>query len=154
MNTTTTETTKTEQTTTLNSLLRGEISALETYGQALEKLKDSSAPGMTEIHQLRKDHRDAADALQKHVAGQGAKPSLDSGAWGAFAKAVEGTAKIFGNKAALKALKEGEEHGVKEYQGALEDEKLPVAVKSLIRDTLLPRQRQHVTTIDRLMTAQ
>ena len=141
----------TEMTSTLNSLLRGEMSALETYGQALEKLKDKNAPGVAELEQLRKDHRDAADALNKHVAGHGETPSRDSGAWGTFAKAVEGTAKVFGNTAALKALKEGEEHGVKEYQGALEDEQLPAEMRSLIRDTLLPRQRRHVATIDRLM---
>ena len=35
-----------------------------------------------------------------------------SGAWGTFAKAVEGSAKLLGNKAAIRALKTGEEHGV------------------------------------------
>lgn len=144
----------TEITSTLNSLLRGEMSALETYGQALQKLKDDNAPGAAELQQLRKDHRDAAAALQSHVAGHGDEPSRDSGPWGTFAKAVEGTAKLFGNTAALKALKEGEEHGVKEYEDALKDEHLAGEVRGLVRDTLLPRQRRHVTTIDRLMKAQ
>ncbi len=147
-------TTTTESTSTLNSLLRGEMSALQTYGQVIEKLKDDNAPGSAEFHQLRKDHRDAAEALQRFVAVQGNEPSHDSGPWGAFAKAVTGTAKLFGNTAALKALKEGEEHGVKEYESALEDESLPAAARSLIRDTLLPRQRQHIPTVDRLMDAQ
>jgi uncharacterized protein (TIGR02284 family) len=147
-------TTTTESTSTLNSLLRGEMSALQTYGQVIEKLKDDNAPGSAEFHQLRKDHRDAAEALQRFVAVQGSEPSQDSGPWGAFAKAVTGTAKLFGNTAALKALKEGEEHGVKEYESALEDESLPAEARSLIRDTLLPRQRQHIPTVDRLMDAQ
>jgi len=147
-------TTTAESTSTLNSLLRGEMSALQTYGQVFEKLKDDDAPGVEAFHQLRRDHRDAAEALQRFVQVQGDEPSRDSGAWGAFAKTVTGTAKVFGNTAALKALKEGEEHGVKEYEDALKDEHLPADARSLIRDTLLPRQRQHVGTIDRLMDAQ
>jgi len=147
-------TTTTESTATLNSLLRGEMSALETYGQALKKLNDDKAPGASELHQLRQDHSDAAKALQAHVANQGDEPSHDSGVWGAFAKTVEGTAKLFGNTAALKALKEGEEHGLKDYQKALEDDSVPSEVRSLIRDTLLPRQRRHVATIDGLMNRQ
>lgn len=43
-------------------------------------------------------------------------PVHDSGAWGEWAKLVMGTAKLLGDKAALKALKEGEESGLKEYQ--------------------------------------
>jgi uncharacterized protein (TIGR02284 family) len=147
-------TTTTESTSTLNSLLRGEISALETYGQVLEKLKHESAPGVETFHQLRGDHRDAAEALQRFVHVRGGEPSRDSGPWGTFAKAVTGTAKVFGNTAALKALKEGEEHGEKEYKDALDDQSMPAEARSLIRDTLLPRQRQHVATIDRLMKAQ
>jgi uncharacterized protein (TIGR02284 family) len=147
-------TTTTEATSTLNSLLRGEMAALQTYGQVFEKLKDSDAPGVEAFHQLRRDHRDAAEALQRFVQVKGDEPSRDSGPWGAFAKTVTGTAKLFGNTAALKALKEGEEHGVKEYQDALDDQSLPSEARSLIRDTLLPRQRQHVQTIDRLMNAQ
>jgi uncharacterized protein (TIGR02284 family) len=139
---------------TLNSLLRGEMSALETYRQAIEKLDDAKAPGANELHSLRRDHRDAADALWHHIEGHGEKPSETSGAWGAFAQAVTGTAKLFGNTAALKALKEGEEHGVKEYEAALKDENLPAECKSLIQGQLLPKQREHVSVVDRLMESQ
>jgi uncharacterized protein (TIGR02284 family) len=147
-------TTTAESISTLNSLLRGEMAALQTYGQVFEKLKDDNAPGVAELRKLRQDHRDAAEALQRFVKLQGDEPSHDSGPWGAFAKTVTGTAKVFGNTAALKALKEGEEHGVKEYQEALDDQSLPAEARALIRDTLLPRQRQHITTLDRLMKAQ
>ena len=139
---------------TLNSLLRGEMSALETYRQAIEKLEDNNAPGSAELHALRRDHRDAADVLWHHLESHGEKPSEGSGPWGAFAQAVTGTAKLFGNTAALKALKEGEEHGVKDYEDALHDEHLPADCQSLIRNQLLPRQREHVAVIDRLMNRQ
>ncbi|HKI01238.1 MAG TPA: DUF2383 domain-containing protein [Thermoanaerobaculia bacterium] len=143
--------TTTTDVTALNSLLRGEMSAIETYRQALEKLGDSGF-GVEELRGLRVDHRDAADALWHHIEQHGGKPSEDSGAWGAFAKAVEGTAKLLGNTAALKALKEGEEHGLKDYQAALEDKSLPVDCQALVRG-LLEKQRGHIATIDRLMTS-
>jgi len=45
------------------------------------------------------------------------KPSLvedteSAGAWGGFVKSYTKTVTLFGNNAALKALKQGEEHGV------------------------------------------
>jgi hypothetical protein len=121
------------QTTTdisqLNSLLRGEMSAIETYRQALEKLKD---------------------ALWHHIEQHGGKPSEGSGPWGTFAKAVEGTAALFGDTAALKALKEGEEHGLKDYEDAQNDKNLPAECQALVRG-LLTKQREHLSVIDRLM---
>jgi len=137
--------------TALNSLLRGEMSAIETYRQAVEGLRDSNEPGVEQLRAIQRDHRDAADLLWHHIEQHGGSPSQGSGAWGAFAKAVEGTAKLFGNTAALKALKEGEEHGLKDYQDALEDKSLPGDCQALLR-TLLPKQREHIATIDRLMT--
>src|SRR5438552_1713506 len=90
---------------TMNRLLRGELSATETYQQALAALGDEQN-GASDLRQLHADHRAAANDLRQHVHQLGGKPDQGSGAWGAFAKAVEGTAKLFGNKSALKALKE------------------------------------------------
>src|SRR5690349_463556 len=138
-------------TTTLNSLLRGEMSAIETYRQAIEKLDNQT--GAEDLHWLRTEHRDAADALWHHVEQHGGKPSEGSGPWGTFAKAVEGTAKLFGNAAALKALKEGEEHGLKEYQAALDDsEDLAPDCVVLLRG-IAEKQRAHIATVDRLMAS-
>jgi len=142
--------TTTEQTTMLNSLLRGEMSAVETYRQALDKLKGSTEPGVPELQTMQRDHRDAADALWHHMERKGKQPSEGAGAWGAFAKAVEGTAKLFGNTAALKALKEGEEHGLKEYRKAIEDDSCTPELETLLRG-FTSRQQAHIRTLDRLM---
>ena len=140
------------ETNTLNSLLRGEMSAIETYRQAIEKLgNDPHDPWIEQLRAAQRDHRDAADALYKHVEQHGGKPASDSGPWGAFAKAIEGTAKLLGNTAALKALKEGEEHGLKEYEAALEDKNLPADCLALVRG-MIPKQREHITALDGLMT--
>jgi uncharacterized protein (TIGR02284 family) len=143
--------TTTTDVTALNSLLRGEMSAIETYRQALEKLGDSGF-GVAELRGLQRDHRDAADALWHHIEQHGGKPSEGSGPWGAFAKAVEGTAKLLGDTAALKALKEGEEHGLKDYQDALADKSLPADCQALLRG-LMSTQSGHIATIDRLMAS-
>jgi len=137
---------------TLNSLLRGELAATETYQQAMEKVGNDA--GAASLRQIHSEHREAANALRQHVRSFGGKPDQDSGAWGAFAKAVEGTATVFGNAAALKALKEGEEHGVNSYENALEDEDLPLECQQLISRTLLPQTRQHIATLDSIMQMQ
>src|SRR5262245_51583944 len=99
-----------EQVNSLNELLRGELAATETYQQAMATV--GSGPGAGELRQLRDEHREAANTLRQHVHTHGGKPDQGSGAWGGFAKAVEGAAKLFSNTAAMKALKAGEEHGV------------------------------------------
>src|SRR5437868_9721372 len=106
----------------LNALLRGELAATETYQQALAKV--TNEPGASELRRVHAEHRDAANTLRKHVHEHGGKPDQKSGVWGTFAKAWEGTAKLFGNTAALTALKQGEERGISDYEAALKDEHL------------------------------
>jgi hypothetical protein len=59
---------------------------------------------------------------------------------------------VFGNTAALKALKEGEEQGIADYESALDDDDLPADCKQMIQSTLLPRTRAHIPVLDHLMT--
>jgi uncharacterized protein (TIGR02284 family) len=136
---------------TLNSLLRGELAATETYQQAIAKMDGTShAGGLRRMHI---EHREAANTLRKHVHECGGKPDQGSGAWGAWAKLVEGTAKVFGHNAALKALKEGEEQGVKDYEAALQDGELADECRSLISTKLLPQTREHIAALDRMMSS-
>ena len=64
--------------------------------------------------------------------------------------AVEGTAKLFGDSAALQALKAGEEHGIKEYEDALESPDVMEEARKTIRDMLLPRLIEHLSRLDTL----
>jgi uncharacterized protein (TIGR02284 family) len=139
-----------QNTDTLNRLLRGEISATETYQQAMRKAGQEACA--IELRRIHDEHREAANTLRQHIHEHGGKPDQKSGAWGTFAKTIEGTAKVFGNTAAIKALKEGEEHGIKDYESALKED-LPGDCKDLIRDRLLPQTRSHVPVIDRLLSA-
>jgi uncharacterized protein (TIGR02284 family) len=141
-----------ERTAGLNRLIRGELSAIETYRQALDKMKD--APEATELHSLMVEHRNAVQVLREHVLQRGGTPATSSGPWGGWAKLVEGTAALFGNAAALKALKEGEEHGVKEYEAFLQDENADQDCRLLVQSQLLPQARAHIPVLDRLIDAQ
>jgi uncharacterized protein (TIGR02284 family) len=134
----------------LNALLRGEIAAIETYEQALEKFRDTECAEA--IRRLRDEHAEAADVLRKHIHHQGGNPARSSGAWGVFAKAVAGTAKLLGDVASIKALKEGEEQGAFDYENALKDLDLSAESKALIETTLLPQTKAHVPVLDQLLT--
>jgi conserved hypothetical protein len=133
----------------LNDLLKGELTAVETYQQALEKV--AKDPGSEQLFTFLKDHQDAVSELQTQVKKMGGTPSTDSGVWGTWAKTVMGGAKLLGNKAALQALKEGEEDGVEEYQEALENKDTPSEIKSFIRDSLLSKSQAHIQGLDQLI---
>ncbi|HEX5270894.1 MAG TPA: DUF2383 domain-containing protein [Gemmataceae bacterium] len=142
---------KTDGHDVLNRLLRGELAATETYQQALAKV--GNEPRAADLRRIHDEHRAAANELRQHIHGHGGKPDQGSGSWGAWAKTVEGSAKIFGDAAAVKALKEGEEHGVKDYEDALNDAGLSADCKDLIRNRLLPQTRSHLPALDRFIDA-
>ena len=138
----------------LNKCLRGELSAIETYTQALDKAR-SQQDRSTELLQLSRileDHQRAAAQVRTLVQRMGGTPSQDSGAWGTWSKAVMGTAKLFGDKTALKALKEGEETGVKDYESVVQDPSAPADVKNEIA-SILTKDQEHIRTLDQLMAA-
>jgi len=124
----------------LNSFLRGELSAVETYRIALDKL-DAGSPARAEIEACMASHHERVTALREAIIQLGGKPSEGSGPWGVFAKAVEGTATVFGDKAAIAALEEGEDHGLRDYKDELDEPDLDVQSSTLLTSRLLPAQQ-------------
>jgi uncharacterized protein (TIGR02284 family) len=125
--------------TKLNSLLRGEISAVETYRQAIGKVKIPTA--RTELAECERSHEQRVMKLKDRVVALGGKPSEGSGAWGTFTKLVEGSATALGDKAAIAALEEGEDRGLADYRTAVKDaDELDPESISLIEQELLPAQ--------------
>jgi hypothetical protein len=141
-----------ERTAMLNSLLRGELSAVETYEQALVQI--ANEPGAEDLQRIAEEHRQAAEVLRRHIVERGGKPAADSGAWGTVVRTVEGAAKLLGNSSALQVLRSGEEHGVNSYESALQDQNLDDECKQLIRSTLLPQTQAHLPVLDRLLSGE
>jgi len=122
----------------LNSFLRGEMSAVETYTQALDKVDNPIAAAVLRENQA--SHAGRVEALRSEIRRLGGDPADSSGAWGAFAKAVAGGAKIFGESAAVAALEEGEDHGLKDYQSDIAD--CSPTTRNLVTSRLLVEQRR------------
>lgn len=131
----------------LNSFLRGEMSALETYDQAIEKLKDEPALAET-LRNCRTSHDRRVTALKAEVRRLGGEPAEGSGTWGAFAKLVEGGAKVFGKSSAVSALEQGEDHGRDDYSRDLE--KLSPAIREFVQRQLQPEQTRTHDALSRL----
>jgi uncharacterized protein (TIGR02284 family) len=122
----------------LNSFLRGEISAVETYRQALDTV--SAVPVRTQLQDCMMSHARRVDVLREQISSLGGEPAEGSGIWGTFAKAVEGGAKVLGEKAAVAALEEGEDHGRKEYRQELD--KLDATTRAFVQSRIMPEQER------------
>jgi uncharacterized protein (TIGR02284 family) len=136
----------------LNKLLKNELSASETYQQAVDKLKENVSLGEAEhLQPIYEAHKDAIASLQALIQRLGGTPCEDSGAWGAWAKIVLEGANMLGKKVVLKALQEGEKSGAEDYEKVLQDTELSSDVRALIETKLLPEQHSHIRTLDRLL---
>jgi bacterioferritin (cytochrome b1) len=136
----------------LNSFLRGEISAAETYKMAIDRVSDSDKASPVDVGLLREiqeEHGRAAQALRDRIRELGGDPANSSGAWGSFAKLTQGAANLFGDGSALKSLKEGEEHGLKDYQRGLND--IDPASRELVNNQFIPAQQRHINLLDQLI---
>jgi hypothetical protein len=143
----------------INQLLSTELSAVETYEQALQE-KDwmvlGPDPQIQALFHIMVDHLKAASQLGIEVQRLGGGPVNGTQAWGSWsnlrvdAARLFGDVNLFGDKAALEALKEGEESALKEYQAVIHHRALSPEVKPLIR-SLETKQQAHVRALDDLM---
>jgi len=134
----------------LNSLLRGEISAQEAHEKALALAGDMTANEVAELRRISAEHTRTAEVLRTEVFRLGGAPAGSAGAWGAFARAFQSSANFLGVSTAFSSLREGEEHGLREYQEALEVATGPT--KMLLHETLIPNQRKHIAALSVLVT--
>lgn len=138
----------------IEKLLKDELSAMETYQQALEKFKVSGGQFMTNsVTPLLGAHRAAVSSLEAQMTKQGGKPQKGSGAWGSWAKLILEGASLLGKQSTVKVLLEGEKNGEGDYQEALKDVTLSSELRTLIETTLLPAQQAHIRSLERLMDA-
>lgn len=143
----------------INHLLNTELSAVETYEQALQEKEWKVLgpdPQIQALFHILVDHVQAASQLATEVQRLGGRPVNGTKAWDSLshlhmdAARLFGDANPFGDKAALEALKEGEESGLKEYQAVLHHDALSPEVKPLI-GSLETKQQAHVRALEDLM---
>ena len=137
--------------TRLNSLLRGEISAAETYRNVLERSTHSDhAATVGTLRPVQEEHVRACQLLRARVSELGGEPADSSGIWGVWAQTVQGALSLFGGDlGGLRALREGEEHGLKDYESALND--VDATSAQLIQNRCIPSQQEHIVTLDGLL---
>jgi demethoxyubiquinone hydroxylase (CLK1/Coq7/Cat5 family) len=122
----------------LNSFLRGEISAVETYRQAIGSLNAESEAVQTQLNDCLASHKRRTTLLTQEIRRLGGTPETKSGLWGSFAKLIEGGAAALGLKAAVAVLEEGEDHGRNDYARDAKD--LSQRVRDFIMTRIVPEQ--------------
>ncbi len=133
----------------LNALLRGELSAIESYEFALTMF--DGLPQKGTLRHLCDQHRQAAELLRQHIIDQDGWPAVSSGPWGYFAAAVTGTARLIGRRSTLAALRRGEEHGRDAFEDVLAEDTVDEECRDLIAGFLLPKSQLHMEVLDRLI---
>ena len=123
---------------TLNELLRGELSAVETYDKALPAVEDK--PSLRgDLQECRTSHELRVEKLRRAILEVGGEPVHASGAWGVFAKTVASGARALGWKTVILTLEEGEDLGLTEYRESLP--RLGESLRELVSTELVPEQR-------------
>jgi hypothetical protein len=133
---------------TLNSLLRGQLAAVETYDQAINKFEDPQL--LADLQAIREEHLEAEIILREKVLELGGEPVDAAGPWQTCAAAMAGESKSMGLATALAALQQGEEQSINELEDSLHQE-MNNDSKNLIRSNFLPQGRKHVEDLNRLM---
>jgi hypothetical protein len=129
----------------LSSFCRGEMSAVETYTEALTS--GTLTRFGERLRQCQSSHQTRVDLLRAQIGMLGGEPPMSSGVWGTFAKAIEKAASAAGEKAALAILEEGEDHGLNLYRTQTAD--LDTASNILVNQRLLPLQLEtHRIVVD------
>jgi hypothetical protein len=127
----------------LNSFLRGELSAAETYRLALDRLAQSDfRPSLV---QCTRSHEERARLLTEAILGRGGEPADSSGAWGSLVRMLERSAASISETAAIAVLEEGEDHGRDDYLRDLDN--LEPSARQLVEFAILPEQRRTHDTI-------
>lgn len=140
-----------DKTNYLNKILRGEISAVEAYEQAIptfEKERDKFL-----LSEIKNDHVRNIGILKALVEHSLSEPDENSGPWGTVVTTIMGAAKLVSNTATLKVLQEGEEHGLKEYQEALKFSLTTEEYETIALD-FMPTTKRHIASLDRLIKNQ
>ena len=133
---------------TLNSFLRGELAAVESYRQAIDKVDKPPIKG--QLDSCLRSHEQRVSVLKQQIQSLGGEPVQSSGTWGTVGKVIAGAAGMLSDKAAVGALEEGEDLVRDDYQR--DADKLDPSSRQLVQEQLLPEQLSTHATMSSLKT--
>jgi hypothetical protein len=140
--------------TTIEKLLKDELSATETYQKALEEL---NFPGgqftSNSLKPMYVYHQAAVSMLQEQIVKLGGFPNKSAGYWGTWPKIIFEGASLLGKRSAINVLLAGEKAGEAGYVEALKNSTLSSDIRALIEKKLLPTQQSHIRSLDRVLEA-
>ncbi len=140
-----------QKTAFLNKIIRGEISAVEAYEQVIPTIEEKH--DRFRLSAIRDEHDRSVARLKELVEHSMYSAEEDSGPWGVAVSTIVGAAKLLGSTVALKALLEGEEHGIKLYNEAL-DYNLNEEERNVIVNELIPTSKRHLSALKVLIEEQ
>lgn len=126
----------------LNTLLRGELAAVNAYQRALRSAENRATVDAAEILRFASEHQRTVAALQVAVRFLGGVPASEAATGGAFARLRD--------TATLRELLDGERSGLRMYEaanGTLDGDAL-----DLVANELIPRQRTHIAQLSAILS--
>ncbi len=130
----------------LHALLRGELSAVDSYDRAMAGLPE---PPLGELLENRQCHHRRSQIIARAIRAHGGIPDASSWVWGALAKATTQGAAVLDRAAIIAVLTDGEERGLTTYRNELS--RGDAEVRQLIGVDLLPSQKRTLTRLRQLI---
>jgi hypothetical protein len=122
----------------LNSFLRAEVSAVETYRDVAQRA--TGAVTRAALEDCAGSHALRAHYLREAIARLGGTPAAGSGVRGAFARCFGRGALALGGRTGVAALARGEDRGLRDYRDHVG--RLDAPAKALVEGVLLPAQER------------
>ena len=126
-----------------------EISAVKAYKQVINKY-----PTYEHEHDLRSilaDHENAVEFWKTQLRSKAVPIEEASGPWSVVVDTLGNSDKLHADSTTLKALKEGEEHGLNIYEDLLRADKVNFQSHSFIKNICLDQQIKHIAVLDGLI---
>jgi hypothetical protein len=121
----------------LNALLKNELSAIETYNQALTKFQDKN--GATVLQRCQQSHTERANKLRAAILNLNGDPSNDIGVGGKIGKLMMSGAQSIGDQAIIIALQTDEGEWSANYEWRLVS--MHSDYREMVKNELLPEQQ-------------
>ena len=120
----------------LNTLLKDELSAVETYAAALHDRSGLSV--QTELTRCQRSHETRARILRDKIVMLGGQPAEKPGMMGTWSKLVEKGAAVISNDMVIRALEQSEDHVLHDYQSRIGN--VAPDIRGFLETQLLPEE--------------